>query len=185
LKPNQWVSLHDGDKLQCGKIAFTVSVNLSEQELASPGTAKSVATKHRSAASIVKGEAWKDFDIVAFLEAEDEAERNAPYGSLPIRKHDPDHESDEHACVSEKKRSRSVEVTSLNLLDGDEEAQAILKEARRNASEKANAEELHAAFRARRIAAIRANLEAKRRNTDRDMAINNQLRLMLSRGSSA
>lgn len=180
LKPNQWVSLSDGDQLQCGKVLFKVSVDLSQQVPTSSVVAESSQSGQEPAPSIVQGEAWQEFDIVRFLQAEDEAERLELYGSVSERKNAVGSESNDHTRTTGEISSQSIAATSLNLLEGDEEAKAILEEARRNARGGDNAALQHE-FRARRIAAIQAKIEAKRRNADREIEINNQLRRMLRR----
>lgn len=142
LEPNQWVRLRDGDMLRCGKVSFKVAIDRTDE--IRPNKPKG---SPKNEPSLGSGDAWKNFDLLAFLESEDDAERRETYGE-----HD-------HRPASD-----SLSATVVNLEDNDEEVKQVLDEARRRKREERDAEEDHELSpRARRIAKIRARIQAQRK----------------------
>ncbi len=71
LEPRNWRTLEDGDQIRCGKVVFQLSV----ANVAGAGK----LTRNDSMAA---GEAWHDFDVAGFLDAEDAADREERYSSI-------------------------------------------------------------------------------------------------------
>ncbi len=173
LEPNQWMWLKTGDTLRCGKVAFDVCVEPGDETSGPPLTSESLKAAKDS--PVNKNRAWEDFDIVSFLEAEDEAERQQRYSSLRshVRGKGAPAES-----VSDQSASRTCEITSIDLVQGDKEAQAVLREARERARRKAEGKsnaDVELSPRARRIATIHAKIQADRVKADLDDAIKRTL----------
>ncbi len=70
LEPLQWVDVSSGDQIRCGKVAFDVAID---------------ATDGKAAPSMVQGEAWQEFDIANFLEAQDNVDREKRYQDIRSR----------------------------------------------------------------------------------------------------
>ena len=153
LEPNQWVWLRSDDKLRCGTLIFDVSVQLGSQRAGRTIATASLKAKDEADPPVIKQRAWEDFDIASFLEAEDEAERQERYASLKSQSDDDEQSRDES-------QSRSCEVTSIDLVQGDKKAQAVLEEARRKAAEQ---RDFRFSARAIRIAALRAGAGSRPR----------------------
>ena len=173
LEPNQWLWLKSGDNLRCGKVVFNVACDVTPDQ---PAAVPRDKPQHRNEAPASKG-AWQEFDVVSFLEAEDEAARQERYASVRdhVRGHGPhvDEEMDDGSADVMQTHA----VTSLDVTEGDEEARAVLEEARRRARENASEggeQEKRSKLspRARRLAAIRAKIEAERADMERTYEIN-------------
>ncbi len=164
LEPNQWVWLRSDDKLRCGTLIFDVSVQFGSQRAGRTIATASLTAEDEADPPVIKQRAWEDFDIASFLEAEDEAERQERYAALRSQSNAKN--------VCDESRSRSCEVTSIDLVQGDKAAQAVLEEARRKAAEQ---RDVRFSARAIRIAALRAKIEAERVDAERMDAINRAL----------
>lgn len=163
LEPNQWLELSDGDMLRCGKVVFRVAIDRSDE----------CRPRHKNGRSNQDGQSvrhvdgWKDFDIVKFLESEDEAERREMYGDAP-RHH----------------LSESLSTTAVDLEGQDPHVKAVLDEARRRKRTDEQSDEDEAdirSARARRIAELRAKIEAERQNIERQYEIESQLQKMINK----
>ncbi len=174
LEANQWVWLRSAYKLRCGTVIFDVSVRLARKSAGPMVAAASLKAKHESDPAVIKQRASEDFDIASFLEAEDEAERQERYAALKSQSDDDEQSRDES-------QSRSCEVTSIDLVQGDKEAQAVSEEARSKAAaktaERPDDPDSRFSARALRIAALRAKIEAERVDAERNDAINRALGL--------
>jgi predicted component of type VI protein secretion system len=175
LEPNEWAWLCDGDQLRCGKIAFRVALETADQPADSAVAQASIAPQAAPQSVIVRGKAWQDFDVVSFLEAEDEAERRQRDAALESQARN---RSARHSAASGESKSQSSEMTSIDVVEGDPEAQAVLAEARdraRRTAAGADDSDAQVSARARRIAAIRAKIEANRRDAELNKAIHRSL----------
>ena len=174
LEPNQWVWLHTGDQLRCGKLVFQISVEVNDEKSGPPVTSASLSAEDDPPA--IENRGWENFDIASFLEAEDEAERQQRLASL--RNHARGDKTDAASRRSEATSSKACEVTSIDLVKGDKEAQAVLEQARERARQKGESKsdsEEEISTRARRIAAIRAKIESERAQSERADAIKRAL----------
>ncbi len=176
LKPNQWVWLSEGDSLRCGQVVCDVSVNATGSAQTTTKPAAPTKASKQPAAREIHNPAWQDFDIVSFLEAEDEAERQLRYA---VRQNQVRCEVPSKEGAAKRNSARSREVTSIDLVGGDKEAQAVLAEARKSAARKAGKQvddpDSPLSLRARRIAALRAKIEAERCSAERNEAIKRTL----------
>lgn len=158
LEPSEWRLLANGDRLHCGKVAFDVSVSLSSSEHLHRASSTDVGTE-----PILHGQAWEKFDIVAFLEQEDAAEQNLRYQSIRER-----HESvtdcpdDEFHIFDEQPVCGHI-GTSVDLNRDAQESEANDGFAPSTGSDEQAFDEGQSP-RARRIAQIRARIEAARMN---------------------
>ncbi len=71
LEPNRWRTLKDDDQVRCGKVVFRLSMT-SGQEAGQIAPSKSMSA----------GEAWHDFDVAGFLDAEDKVDREERYSNI-------------------------------------------------------------------------------------------------------
>ena len=176
LKPNQWVWLSEGDTLRCGQVVFDVSVKASNAAQTTAKPSSSITATSQPVVPQGRNPAWKDFDIVSFLEAEDEAERQMRHA---LRQNHGRCEVPAKNTTAKRSSARSHEVTSIDLVGGDKEAQAVLAEARDRAARKTGRQvddpDSPLSLRARRIAALRAKIEAERCSAERNEAIKRTL----------
>ena len=95
IEPRIWCELNDGDELSCGKICFQVSIKSTQVSPARRHEeARAEATPVGAAAGaesngdlmpgdrLVTGEAWQEFDVAAFLESQDDADREERYDKI-------------------------------------------------------------------------------------------------------
>ncbi|TWU64965.1 FHA domain-containing protein FhaA [Crateriforma conspicua] len=89
LPPLQWTQLSDGDQLRCGKVAFDLAVAATTPANGTP--AAGTTTDHDAGdgsvetPTMIRGEAWQEFDIAAFLEKQDDADRERRYENIRSR----------------------------------------------------------------------------------------------------
>ena len=74
--PYEWVVLHEGDVLRCGKIHFRVSIGKGPP---SRQDAEAIDQISKNSESLLTGQAWQDIDVAGLLESEDDADREARY----------------------------------------------------------------------------------------------------------
>ena len=86
IESGRWYELSESDHLRCGKVVFTVScVNaVIESESIPAHESRLVNDSDDSEASqaILSGNAWQNFDVVDFLEAEDNADQEKRYQTI-------------------------------------------------------------------------------------------------------
>ncbi|QDV65700.1 FHA domain-containing protein [Crateriforma conspicua] len=94
LPPLQWTQLSDGDQLRCGKVAFDLAVAATTpasgtRATGTPATGTPADDDSgdgpADTPTMIQGEAWQEFDIAAFLEKQDDADRERRYENIRSR----------------------------------------------------------------------------------------------------
>ena len=149
MEPNQWMRLRNRDHLKCGNVTFDVSIRRTDDEI-------EVATQIRSP-NESKSNPLKEFDIVAFLDAEDALERRQricePKGGREFS-------FDAESIHDDEQHEPSHGITSIDAVGDDQEAQETLRGFR--GGEEGACENEPVSPRARRIAEIKARIQEER-----------------------
>lgn len=98
LEPQRWRTLKEGDEIRCGKVVFQLS-------LAGSGETGRSAPKE----SMETGEAWHDFDVAGFLDAEDDADREERYRNIRSK--------DQRTSQTKEQENTSDTDTDIDALD--------------------------------------------------------------------
>ena len=169
LQPNEWLVLSDGDQLRCGGMVFRISLQpdsvppIDQQDVAQRASGKSP-----SGTFSIEHRPMEDFDIVEFLEEEDRRASLEESASPRPRVWSPEGDDEDanvlHDDFPDESECPSGINTGIDALDGDADAHAVLDGLR--SGQGLGELDQSLSPRARRIAEIRARIEAQRKQLE-------------------